>query len=180
MRLGEGPSRQIEHPSDANKTVRIHKKVIPLLEIRPRFQAYVVALPSFATLPADIDKARDTFSCKISIAGSPGHFAAINTKPRIFFDARSRKYVFTFVFGQKVIFMSFSCHHRSQMVPIPFLRIRASVQTSRKRTSPAEEVPACTTKLCFRMCREPRGFKSTELFFSSTQLSLEGHWSLKI
>ena len=85
MRLGEGPSRQIEHPSDANKTVRIHKKVIPLLEIRPRFQAYVVALPSFATLPADIDKVRDTFSCKISITGSPGHFAAINTKPWICF-----------------------------------------------------------------------------------------------
>ena len=77
----------------------------------------------------------------------------------------------TFVLGQNVIFISFSCHQRSQMVPIPFLSMSASVQTSKNRTSPAALVPAWTTKLCFRMWREPRGFRSAELPFSSSQLS---------
>ena len=57
--------------------------------------------------------------------------------------------IYTFVLGQKVMLISFSCHHRSHMVPIPFLRISASVHTSKNRTSPAALVPACTTKLCF-------------------------------
>ena len=80
----------------------------------------------------------------------------------------------TFVFGQNVIFISFSCHHRSQIVPIPLRRIRASVQTSKKSTSPAELVPAWTTNDCLRIWRDPRGFRSTELCFRVSQLSYYG------
>ena len=52
--------------------------------------------------------------------------------------------------------------------------MRASVHTSKNSTSPAELVPACTTKDCFLICREPSGFKSTELCLRVSQLSYNG------